>query len=161
MLPLFVYGTLIPGQPNDHYVLGHIVAQEPAWFEHGRLFTFDTFPMLIEARPPEGEPITGRLLWLDEAVYGRVLSQLDELEEYNPAAEADSPYVRCQRLIHTADGRTHLAWVYLGQPHFLPPHQPHIPGGDWVAYVAEQASQDNMATWWREHGVKLLFNQER
>ena len=157
-LPLFVYGTLIAGQPNDHYVAAHVVAQEPAWFAHGRLYTFETFPMLIETA--EGQPIHGRLLTLNPATYDAVFQQLDALEEYDPADETNSPYLRRQREVQTADGRTHTAWVYLGQPHFVTFGLPHIPSGDWVQHTAEQANQDSMAAWWQTHGVKLLFGQK-
>lgn len=156
-LPFFVYGTLIPGQPNDHLVQGRIIAQEPATFSHGRLWAFPTFPMLEETTT--GHPVQGVLLTLDPAHYEQAVQELDELEEYDPLQEADSPYLRRQRTVFTAAGQAITAWVYVGQTAVIPPHLPLIESGDWVAHVAAEAEQDTMAKWWRERGADLLFGK--
>ena len=51
LLPFFVYGTLLPGQPNAHLWGDGIVAQQNATLANGRLYDLGAFPMLVE----EGE----------------------------------------------------------------------------------------------------------
>lgn len=155
-LPFFVYGTLIPGQPNAHFWEDAIIAETAAIFPNGRLHAFPAFPMLIEVgSKEEGGTIHGRLISVDPAAYTQVLQRLDQLEEFDPEDRGNSPYVREARQVHTAEGTAINAWVYLGQPHLAPPTV--IPDGDWVSFSAQQ--QDSMAEWWLTNGVALLLGK--
>ena len=159
--PFFVYGTLIPGQPNDHHWQNAIVAYQPALFYHGRLYAWPNFPILLEAEPAAGGmPIEGVLVEVDANRYTAVLSALDKLENYNPADEAHSPYLRRTRRVTLASGQTQVAWLYLGQRPYLPPEDALIEDGDWLAHCRRNVPNQSLAKWWAEHGQDLLFGKE-
>lgn len=61
-LPFFVYGTLIPGQPNDHLWQGAIGSLEAAVFDNGRLYDMGFYPMLVEGR---AGMVKGKLIRVD------------------------------------------------------------------------------------------------
>ncbi len=156
--PFFVYGTLIPGQPNGHHWQNAIISYQPATFYHGRLYAWPTFPILLEADPAAGGmPIEGVLVEVDARYYTAVVAALDQLENYNPADEAHSPYLRRTRRITLASGQTRVAWLYLGQRPYLPPEENLVQDGDWLAHCRRTATPDDMAAWWATRGRDLLF----
>ena len=142
-LPFFVYGTLLPNQPNAYFWGDAIVSQETAVFPNGRLYDFGNYPMLIEA----GDlPVKGMLVRVDEAQYKLVMLRLDGLEGYNPTNPTESDYVRAKRDVQLENGRWQTAWVYLGQLHFQP-SIPIVKDGDWVAHVAHK--REDVQSWWQ------------
>ncbi len=158
-LPFFVYGTLIPGQPNDTYWSDAILSVEPAVFSPGRLFDFGSFPMLVESRWPDGGgQVSGRLVHVSAEPYGSILAAIDGLEDYDPANEAASIYRRVARDVSTAAGETVRAWVYIGRESFAQ-GRPVVTGGDWVAYCDRQNRGEDMAGWWRKNGLDLFFGK--
>lgn len=159
VLPFFIYGTLIPGQPNDHYVRDVITHQEAAVFPNGLLYAFPTFPMLIEPDDDNGMAVSGLLIEIDVAQYTAVVEQLDQLEEYNPADPENSPYTREIRVVQTSAGRTVQVWTYIGQKRFLPQPPQLIASGDWVQYYNQSSAQDSMRSWWLTSGVNLLLGK--
>ena len=158
-LPFFVYGTLIPSQPNDHLIREALVQQEAAVFRHGRLYAFPTFPMLIETNAEDGTVIDGRLLTIDHEQYDDVMQKLDELEQYDPQDRAGSPYWREIRSVQTAANETVEAWIYLGQPAFVPPNAYLITSGSWLQHCTQSGQTDSMRRWWESYGVDLLFGK--
>lgn len=162
-LPFFVYGTLLPGQPNDHHWDDKITASEAATLRPAYLHDLSTFPMLVETpaadRPLPGPAVVhGRLIWLtglSRPEYDRILAAVDALEEYDPADEDASLYRRVAREVETA-GRQVTAWVYVGRPDVAHTY-PLVPEGDWVAHCAAGKNMDSMARWWRDRGPDLLF----
>ncbi len=82
-LPLFVYGTLLPDQPNAYLWGDGITKVETAVFRYGRLYDFIHYPMLLETKSGE---VKGALVTVKPSVYERTLALLDDLEGYNPAA---------------------------------------------------------------------------
>lgn len=142
-LPFFVYGTLLPDQPN-FFVWGEDIARmEPATFYGGRLFDMGFYPMLIAAEAETA--VHGQLITPHPAQYEAVCQRLDELEGYDPDHPETSDYQRRQVEVEVADGRSQSAWVYLGQPQFVA-NKPEVPDGRWAAYVAE--SQVELQAWW-------------
>lgn len=138
--PFFVYGTLLPGQPNAFLWQGTTIAQQSATLAGCTLYDMGSYPMLVETGD---EQVHGTLLHITEAAYVAVLARLDELEGCTPSQSEDIGYSRVIRTVqmendsteHGRNGRFQSAWVYIGQPatvRGLPP----IPGGDWAAYVA-------------------------
>jgi gamma-glutamylcyclotransferase (GGCT)/AIG2-like uncharacterized protein YtfP len=142
-LPFFVYGTLLPGQPNARLWQEMVAHQEPAIFHSGTLFDMGAFPMLIEQ--PDGVPIRGMLLEIVPEQYSRVLRALDCLEEYDPAAPEQSSYRRVERTVQTEAGELRRVWVYIGRFDLVRGCTPC--GGDWAAWSALR--RERVADWWQ------------
>ena len=130
--PFFVYGTLLPGQPNAFLWQGSVTAQQPATLAGGILYDMGSYPMLVEAAD---DYVQGVLLHIAEAEYEAVLARLDELEGCTPNQPEDFGYSRVVREVLGENGRSQSAWVYIGQEATVR-GLPSIPGGDWAAYVA-------------------------
>lgn len=143
LLPFFVYGTLLPDQPN-FFLWGEDIAQmEPATFYGGRLYDMGFYPMLIAAEAATA--VHGQLITPHPAQYEAVCQRLDALEGYDPEQPELSDYQRKQVEVVGGDGRSQSAWVYLGQPEFVV-DKAEVPGGSWAAYVAD--NQDELQAWW-------------
>ena len=113
MLPVFVYGTLKPGYRNyRRYCQGRVLWERSA-FVWGRLFDF---PALSYPGMAAGESrVRGFLLALaDEAL----LSQLDELEGYDPHAKTEeNEYQRREVTAYDRAGEPiGRAWTYIVLP---------------------------------------------
>ncbi|MBK8989422.1 MAG: gamma-glutamylcyclotransferase [Chloroflexi bacterium] len=150
-LPFFVYGTLLPGQPNAYLWQEAVAGQQTAVLPNGRLYDLGAFPMLVQ----EGEEsVRGVLLQIEAEQYQQVLDRLDALEGYDPTRPDASAYRRVKCLVTGADGRLYTAWVYLGHTAAQPDMKP-IPGGDWAAYAA--ATFPDIEQWWQSiasvHGL--------
>jgi gamma-glutamylcyclotransferase (GGCT)/AIG2-like uncharacterized protein YtfP len=157
--PFFVYGTLIPGQPNDYYWQDCIGEMEEAILSNGRLFDMGSFPMLLEGGD---KPVTGRIMYpkreLKDEDYQLLVQRLDSLENYNPDDVDNSPYYRVLRTVHLIDNEPETAWVYLGRPIYTQ-GRPLIPDGDWVNYSAN--GSDPISVWWQEREQDLLFGGDK
>ncbi len=140
-LPFFVYGTLLPGQPNAGMLLPAAAKSEPAIFPNGRLFDLGPFPMLLEGA---GGPVHGLLVTVRPGSYEPVLRLLDALERFDPHAPADSPYRRLARPVIVGEHRVR-AWVYLGRK-ALVAGRPIVPSGSWADHVAGRV--DRVQHWW-------------
>ena len=141
-IPFFVYGTLIPGQPNDHLWRDGINSVETAVFNNGRLYDMGHYPMLVE----EGRgTVRGKLISVTDRLYLETVNRLDSLEGYLPDQPARSSYLRVKREVTTSSGQKINSWLYVGrQKHALKPQV--IPGGDWVAYAAHMRTE--LDNWW-------------
>lgn len=160
--PFFVYGTLIPGEPNDHHWQGSITSAEPAVLENAQLYDLGTFPMLVEtnlagdAQKTSEKHVIGRLISVPETSFQAVIEALDRLEDYHPDDESSSIYLRVLREVLTHDWRRVPAWVYTGRWSTAKPY-PIIPEGDWLAYCQREKQGGNIATWWQKNGLDLFF----
>ena len=154
-LPFFVYGTLIPGQANDYFWRGSILSAEPAVFPNATLFQLDGFPMLLEDQTTSSTPdvdnhhqigrqtnrtVKGKLLRVDPRDYELILTDLDRLEGFNPSRPENSLYFREKRPVYLADGRSKLAWAYIGNPTYTR-GRPIISDGDWVSFLENRPKQ--------------------
>lgn len=155
-LPFFVYGSLLPGQMNDHVWGEAIVSQQAAVLANGRLHDLGDYPILLEtgdglADKLADETVKGMLITVQAGAYAALLARLDEFENCFPDQPEASDYVRVARdvMVSGADAAV-TAWVYVGQ---MPTesHCPLVPNGDWAAYV--QAREQAL-------GVKPLFWQK-
>jgi gamma-glutamylcyclotransferase (GGCT)/AIG2-like uncharacterized protein YtfP len=109
-LPVFVYGTLRPGQNNYLQLLvGKTLREVSATFQ-GRLYyvTNGDYPYL---EPGEGT-VTGAVLTLAAPHYETTLMELDQLEEYNPQDLSGSVYLRRKAWVNLAEGKQTKAWTY-------------------------------------------------
>lgn len=109
-LPVFVYGTLRPGQKNFlPFLGGRVLRTVPASIEGRLYFVRDGgYPYLL----PEPGRVAGDLAFLDPRLREETLGGLDSLEEYDPLDEDHSIYLRRQAKVTLADGGHVTAWVY-------------------------------------------------
>jgi gamma-glutamylcyclotransferase (GGCT)/AIG2-like uncharacterized protein YtfP len=136
-LPVFVYGTLRAGELNHRrLVAGRTTREVSATLPDHKMYASD-YPCVTD--DPEGGRVTGDLLFIRPEIYEVVLAQLDELEQYDPAAD-DPWYRRVKRTAEYADaaGNTRRveAWVYHGGRATLAAHteEQRVPGGDWLEH---------------------------
>lgn len=134
-LPFFVYGTLLPGQPNDFYWADKIVQSVPAVLDQVTLYAFSDYPMMIEELGCKNQVI-GQAIWVRAEHYTQLIAELDQLEVYNPADHKNSLYLRVERIVHTADGAKIPAWVYLGKAKFVR-NLPIVANGDWEKHISK------------------------
>ncbi|HEY9795429.1 MAG TPA: gamma-glutamylcyclotransferase [Leptolyngbyaceae cyanobacterium] len=108
-LKIFVYGTLKPGEANyKRFCAGSVVEAKRA-IAFGQLFNL---PLGYPAMRPGESPVQGFLLTFTDP---KVLSILDELEDYDPhRTPEDNEYDRQQVEIYDLGRQSlGLAWVYL------------------------------------------------
>jgi len=144
-LPFFVYGTLLPGQPNYGYWRGGVLAQQPALLPEACLFDRGNYPMLIENRPGT---VRGLAITVFPSLYPAILAALDTLEGYDPSRAETAEYRRERRVIQLLNGLPVVAWVYVGQPDQMD----DLPqaGGDWKQYA--RTRQREIDSWWQASG---------
>ncbi|MFF4396695.1 gamma-glutamylcyclotransferase family protein [Streptomyces sp. NPDC001480] len=132
-LPFFVYGTLRPGEGNhDLFLRGRTRSEEPGRLPGAVLYDGPGYPYVVEQ--PGGE-VRGDLVTVLPEEYGRLLRELDRLEEYVPGHPRNL-YERVGRNVVRADGSTVHAWVYIAAPHVAARLRARgwlIASGDWLA----------------------------
>lgn len=131
--PVFVYGTLRPGQPNWERLL----ARRAQRVVTGRLpgvvlLDCGHYPAGVER--PGAVAAIGEVVWIRPTVWSEVLAALDHLEGYDPA-DADRLYDRVVRSVQTMEGPVDC-WVYLAGRMLNASARPVVTGGDWVAAQA-------------------------
>ncbi|KUO14049.1 gamma-glutamylcyclotransferase family protein [Streptomyces sp. DSM 15324] len=131
-LPFFVYGTLRPGEVNHGLFLrGRTLREEPARLTDAVLYDGPGYPYAVDE---PGGTVTGDLVTARPGTYGRLLAELDRLEEYTPG-DPRSLYERVVREVTTEAGPVR-AWVYLAAPAVaarLRARGERLRGGDWSA----------------------------
>jgi len=144
-LPFFVYGTLLPGQPNHDLWSEQIVEAKPAFFPNGRLYDMGPYPMLLEG---DGYPVKGLLASIRDDDYANILRRLDLLEGIDPQRPSEGDYRRAKRYIQLEQEQSMLSWVYLGRPSAIRTAT-LIESGEWVAYTV--AKRREIFSWWSNH----------
>lgn len=114
-VPVFVYGTLRPGEYNHDRAERYLTAAVPAVLADHALYVAG-LPLVV---PQPGGRVVGDLLKLDPGRYGAAIRDLDRLEGYREGARPEQClYVRT-RVTVSVDGpvpQTRPAWVYLAGP---------------------------------------------
>ncbi|UZI31399.1 gamma-glutamylcyclotransferase family protein [Streptomyces sp. VB1] len=132
-LPFFVYGTLLPGEPNhDLFLRGRTAGERPAVLPRALLYEGPGYPYAIEGHGR----VHGTLLVAAPGVYGELLGLLDHLEEFLGPGHPRNLYERVVREVELparaaeageagaskelgeagasgASGESVQAWVYL------------------------------------------------
>lgn len=112
-LPIFVYGTLRPGERNHFLVEPALVEVQAAEMAGLELWHMGPYPMATEGLGR----VRGELLTLDAEQYPATLARLDELESVNPHAPTTPGglYWRARRtvILPGCGISSPLAWVYL------------------------------------------------
>ena len=95
--------------------------------DHGAYPGF--FPAIEDNRSIIKAPGDSVVAELHEILRPEAFAVFDAWEEYDPADEANSMYLR--RKVCLAEPAGRIAWVYLSQQSVK---DPIVPGGDWRAY---------------------------
>lgn len=129
--PIFVYGTLMIGQPNEWLWHNCVQRVETAYIEGGVLLDLGFYPILLEQK--EGR-VTGQLIRITPTSYYAIMHNLDLLEGYDAQHPDHSFYRRVRRTVIAQESGVEEAWVYVGNlPQMF--DWPVIVCGDWAQYV--------------------------
>ena len=152
-LPIFVYGTLMIGQPNDYVWQECIESFESAIINDFRIFDFGYYPVMAEE---EGGKVLGQLVRLEGTCYSRTIQNLDFLEGFNPKHPHQSNFRRIRVFVSTDKGENIEAWAYIGWKSTVR-KLPLIEHGDWGRHAAEK--DETIADWWAE--IKTVLDDTR
>ncbi|WP_406077843.1 gamma-glutamylcyclotransferase [[Kitasatospora] papulosa] len=137
-LPFFVYGTLLPGEPNhDRFLRGRTREERPAVLPGALLYEGPGYPYAIEGHGT----VRGALVTAAPGAYEELLGLLDGLEQYLGPEHPRNLYERVARravpvLPPDAPGEPVRAWVYLAAAALtrsLRTGGTPVPGGDWLS----------------------------
>tara|TARA_Y100000588_G_scaffold152659_1_gene166798 strand:- start:1474 stop:1941 length:468 start_codon:yes stop_codon:yes gene_type:complete len=142
-LPFFVYGTLLPEQPNYYLWKDSIEKMIPARIKDCQLFDMGHYPMLVQN---EGKYVEGMLMYINSDDFGSVIKRIDNLEGYSPENHGNSAYNREMLDIEFNNGKVEKAWVYLGSIEFIS-NEKIVESGKWVNHISEK--KENM-DWWKD-----------
>lgn len=145
MRPFFVYGTLLPDQPNFDLWAHAITQTIPATVADMTLYSMGHYPMMV--REPDAA-VHGALIEIDPAHYAQILERIDQLENYDPANPSGSLYRRVKVLARAGATATE-AWAYIGRHAAVKGKQPI--GADWPAHSAE--NQRAIDVWWQRYNA--------
>lgn len=119
-LPIFVYGTLMPGFSNYRVYLEGKTEKELSATTKGKMYDVGAFPAVVEGE----STIKGSLIYIKDS-YKKVLDALDELE--------GCLYTRIITEVFLDEDKPIFAWIYrwvLSTDNLV-----EIPSGDWAAYI--------------------------
>tara|TARA_Y100000590_G_scaffold299073_1_gene337230 strand:+ start:127 stop:594 length:468 start_codon:yes stop_codon:yes gene_type:complete len=142
-LPFFVYGTLLPEQPNYYLWKDSIERTSSARIKDCQLFDMGHYPMLVQSK---GKYVEGMLMYIKSDNLGNVIKRIDNLEGYNPQNHGNSAYNREIRDIELENGKVEKAWVYLGSIEFTDKEK-SVESGNWVKHVSEKKENQD---WWKD-----------
>ncbi|MFE6931635.1 gamma-glutamylcyclotransferase [Streptomyces sp. NPDC057699] len=156
-LPFFVYGTLLPGEPNhDRFLRGRTCRERPAVLPGALLYEGPGYPYAVEGHGT----VHGALVTAAPGAYAELLGLLDDLEEFLGPGHPRNLYERVAREAVPAPGVPHepgpggpgarepagqpgpgepgpvRAWVYLAAgavARSLRTGGTLVPGGDWLS----------------------------
>jgi gamma-glutamylcyclotransferase (GGCT)/AIG2-like uncharacterized protein YtfP len=131
--PVFVYGTLRPGQPNWGMLAATAERVVAGRLAGAALLDCGHYPAAVER---SGGLVAGDVVWIRPDAWLTTLAELDHLERYDPA-DSDRLYERVVRSVDTADGPVDC-WVYLAGTMLAGSARPVVTGGDWVAHCADR-----------------------
>ena len=142
-LPFFVYGTLIPDQPNYYLWKDSIVSTKEGLIKNYQLFDMGHYPMIVES---EGNNVYGMLMYVKNENYTKVTKIIDNLEGYNPENHGSSAYNREIRDIELEDGKIEKAWIYIGSKEYVN-EENKVKDGNWVKHISKKEGSKD---WWKD-----------
>ena len=143
-VPFFVYGTLLPDQPNFRLWKDSISRMEYGRIKDCQLFDMGAYPMLVES---EEKYVHGMLVFVMSKHKDKMIIRIDELEGYNPEKHGESAYNREMREVELENEKTVTAWVYLGHKKYIDKGKA-VPGGKWAKHVARKKKEHQ--DWWED-----------
>ena len=141
-LPFFVYGTLIPDQPNYYLWKDSIVSTKDGLIKNYQLFDMGHYPMIVESK---GNNVYGMLMYVKNEDYSKVTKVIDNLEGYNPENHGSSVYNREMRDIQLEGGEIEKAWIYIGSKEYVN-EENKVKGGNWVKHISKKEGNQD---WWK------------
>ena len=142
-LPFFVYGTLLPEQPNYYLWKDSIVNTKKGIIKNYQLFDMGHYPMIVESK---GNNVHGMLMYVKNEDYGKITKIIDNLEGYNPENHGSSAYNREMRDIELEDGKIEKAWIYIGSKEYVN-EENKVKGGNWVKHISKKEGSKD---WWKD-----------
>ena len=143
-LPFFVYGTLLPGQPNYRLWGDSISRMEYGRIKDCQLFDMGAYPMMVESKE---KYVHGMLVFVIPEHTNEMIIKIDELEGYDPEKHGESAYNREMREVELESKKTVTVWVYLGHKKYIYQERP-VPGGKWAKHVARKKKEHQ--DWWKD-----------
>ena len=141
--PFFVYGTLIPNQPNYYLWKDSIVSTKDGLIKNYQLFDMGHYPMIVESK---GNNVHGMLMYIKNEDYEKIAKIIDNLEGYNPENHGSSAYNREIRDIELEDGEIEKAWIYIGRKEYVN-EENKVKGGNWVKHISKKKGNQD---WWKD-----------
>ena len=141
--PFFVYGTLLPNQPNYYLWKDSITYTKNGIIRNYQLFDMGHYPMIVES---EGNNVVGMLMYIKSEDYNKITKVIDNLEGYNPEKHGDSAYNREIRDIELENGELEKVWIYIGSKEYVKKEN-IVKGGNWVKHISEKKGDQD---WWKE-----------
>lgn len=130
-LPVFVYGTLRPGEGNYDWALaGCTTAEVPATVTGMILLDGPGFPYAVLSDDP-ADRVHGTLITIRPALHDDVLNRLDALEGVRPSGRGLYDRVTVQAV---TDAAAIAVWTYVVPARRLATvfaRHARIPNGDW------------------------------
>jgi gamma-glutamylcyclotransferase (GGCT)/AIG2-like uncharacterized protein YtfP len=142
-LPFFVYGTLIPEQPNYYLWKDSIITTKKGSIENYQLFDMGHYPMITESN---GKNVSGMLMYIKTEDYDKITKIIDNLEGYNPENHGNSAYNREIRDIKLEDGKLEKAWIYIGTEKYIKKENA-VKDGNWVKHISKKEGNKD---WWKD-----------
>ena len=143
-IPFFVYGTLLPEQPNFRLWGDCISRMEYGRIKDCQLFDMGAYPMLVESKE---KYVHGMLVFVIPEYTDETITIIDELEGYDPEKHGESAYNREMRKVELESGKTVTAWVYLGHKKYIDQEKPVL-DGKWAKHVAKRGKEQQ--DWWED-----------
>ncbi len=116
-LPLFVYGTLVPGAENySAFLAGRTTEEYPAWIVGAALYSDGRYPYLATTADlvQPTDRVVGTLVRVKSACYTQTMADIDWLEGYVEGAKTTMYERRCWTVY--AREQSVRAWVYVAGP---------------------------------------------
>ena len=140
-LPFFVYGTLIPNQPNYYLWEKSVINKEAGFIKNYQLFDMGHYPMIVESK---GNNVEGILIEIKEEDYENITKIIDNLEGYEPEKHGNSAYTREIRQIDLENGDVRDAWIYIGSEDYIKKEN-IVKEGNWVKHIKQKKQNQE---WW-------------
>lgn len=135
-LPVFVYGTLLPGFGNYQWNLeGHTLMEETATMQ-GKMYDFmGSYPVVDVSEPGT---VKGVIMHIKPSVFQDVLANLDSLEGYTPG-QKHNMYDRVVINATAVGGSVVECYTYTMGAMFKYDNRPMpvIEDGDWAKFITE------------------------
>lgn len=142
-LPFFVYGTLIPDQPNYYLWKDSIADTKNGIIKNHQLFDMGHYPMILQS---EGNNVHGMLMYVNDEDYEKITKIIDNLEGYNPENHGNSAYNREMRDIELKNGESEKAWIYIGSKEYVK-EENGVNNGNWVKHISKKEGNKD---WWKD-----------
>ena len=165
-LPVFVYGTLMPGFRNFEAMASHFHFRDPesitfssdteeleplfATISGVRLVHFPAgFPGVYRCDDMPERIVRGVILWIDRYTYTDTMNRLDDLEMVD---DSEYGYTRVKTLATIVGEKTRkvTCWTYICRINENENDAEKVPSGDWSYFLQESSVTETAAQDWHK-----------